>query len=184
MLKIGDKIKYVKASSFIEMPIGTEMTVTDIKGTVVAVEATFQIGNCKAVAQCVMSYDEFEKYFEKVVETETKPEAPKRVWTEWTKIDDADAKEVPKICDGRCAKECCWCFDVCDYFNDVGIIQYRTNGKKIMVRYKTENGYIKSEATCHKEDTFDLLTGLRVAITRLAIKKAEYSLKTLIEEIG
>ena len=180
MLKIGDKIKYVKANPLIEMPIGTEMTVTDIKGVAVAIEASFELGNCKAVVQGLMSYGEVEKYFEKVVETE----APKRVWTEWTKVDDADAKDVPKICNGRCAKEYCWCFDVCDYFDDVGIIEYRTNGKKVMVRYKTENGYIKSEATCHKEDTFDLLTGLKVAITRLAVKKAEYNLKTLIKEIG
>lgn len=178
MLKIGDKIKYVKASSFIEMPIGTEMTVTDIKGTVVAVEATFQFGNCKAVAQCVMSYDEFDKYFEKVVETET----PKRVWTEWDKVIDAeDVAECSYI--HSCSD--CWFQKVCDVI-EMDEIEYRTNGKKVMVRtiINEDGHYIKSEATCHKTDTFDLTTGLKVAIARLAVKKTEYNLKTIIEEIG
>lgn len=182
MLKIGDKIKYVKASSFIEMPIGTEMTVTDIKGTVVAVEASFQLGNCKAVAQCVMSYDEFEKYFEKVVEPETKTVTPKRVWTEWKSVEYSG--DVPKCGDCTCCKSKCWFFDVCNYF-DMDDIDYRTNGKKVMVRYlMDDDNYIKSEATCHKTDTFELTTGLKVAIARLAVKKAEYTLKTIIKEVG
>ena len=178
MLKIGDKIKYVKANSFIVMPIGTEMTVTDIKGTVMAVEAHFQFDNCKAVAQCVMSYDEFEKYFEKVVETETKTEAPKRVWTEWTNLNDVEKLSCGYIssCKG------CWFNKLCDFF-DMDNIEFRTNGKKVMVR-KSNDNRIKSEATCHKTDTFDLTTGLKVAIARLAVKEAKYNLKTLIEEIG
>lgn len=183
MLKTGDKIKYVKASSFIETPIGTEMTVTDIKGTVVAVEANFEFDNCKAVVQCVMSYDEFEKYFEKVVETETKLEAPKRVWTEWKCVEDSE--DVPQCGDCTCSKSKCWFFDVCNYFN-MENIEYRTNGKKVMVRCHDDDNdnYIKSEATCHKTDVFELTTGLKVAIARLAVKKAEHNLKTIIKEVG
>ena len=179
MLKIGDKIKYVKANPLIEMPIGTEMTVTDIKGTIVAVEAEFHLGNCKAIAQCVMSYDEFEKYFEKVVETETKPEAPKRVWTGWENLNEAEKLAC------RYIHSCndCWFNKLCNFF-DMDSIEYRTNGKKVMVRHRVGNRYIKSEATCHKSDTFELTTGLKVAITRLAVKKAEYNLKTLIKEVG
>lgn len=181
MLKIGDKIKYVKASSFIEMPIGTEMTVTDIKGTVVAVEANFQLGNFKAVAQCVMSYDEFEKHFEKVVKTKTKPVTPKRVWTEWKVV--VEAKEVENCSDIHYCSEC-WFAKVCNIF-DIDKVEYRTNGKKVMVRYKIDDShYIKSEATCHKTDTFNLITGLKLAVARLAVKEAEYNVKTTIEEIG
>ena len=179
MLKIGDKIKYVKASSFIEMPIGTEMTVTDIKGTTVAIEASFELGNCKAVVQGLMSYDEVEKYFEKVVETEVKPETPKRVWTEWEKIDSNDHDCITN-CDNITCKECKF-YSICNIYD----IEYRTNGKKVMVRYQiSENQYIKSEATCHETDTFNLLTGLKVASLRLGIKLSQYHLKTLIEEIG
>ena len=180
MLKIGDKIKYVKASSFIEMPIGTEMTVTDIKGSVVAVEANFQFGNCKAVTQCVMSYDEFEKHFEKVVETKTKSETPKRVWTEWAKIDAQDRNQITNCAGAMCGK--CASGSFCGKMEK---IEYRTNGKKIKVRYKIgENQYINSEATCHKEDIFNLFTGLKVAVYRLGVKLSQYYLKTLIKEIG
>ena len=178
MLKIGDKIKYVKANPLIEMPIGTEMTVTDIKGITVAIEASFELGNCKAVVQGLMSYDEVEKYFEKVVETETKSETPKRVWTEWTKIDDVEKLSCRYI--HSCSD--CWFTKLCDFF-DMDNIEFRTNGKKVMAR-KSNDNHIKSEATCHKADTFDLTTGLKVAIARLAVKEAEHNLKTLIEEIG
>ena len=176
MLKIGDKIKYVKANPLIEMPIGTEMTVTDIKGTTVAVEASFQVGNCKAVVQGLMSYDEVEKYFEKVVETE-------RVWTEWESVQNN--KEIPQ-CQTYACGECnkCWFNAGCDMFN-MSSIEYRTNNNKVMVRCKIDdNKYIKSEATCHKTDEFDLVTGLKIAVARLAVKKAEYTLKTIINEIG
>ena len=77
-----------------------------------------------------------------------------------------------------------WFAKVCNIF-DIDKVEYRTNGKKVMVRYKIDDShYIKSEATCHKTDTFNLITGLKLAVARLAVKEAEYNVKTTIEEIG
>lgn len=46
---------------------------------------------------------------------------------------------------------------------------YRTNGKRVQVMIMTENG-IKSEAKCHKMDSFNLRTGIAIALNRCYIK--------------
>ena len=43
MLKVNDKIKYVKTNWLIDMPIGTIMTVTDISGTTVSCNADYKV---------------------------------------------------------------------------------------------------------------------------------------------
>lgn len=179
MLKIGDKIKYVKASWLIDIPLGTVMTVTDIKGVIVSAKADYVDNNVFGTFRCVMSYDEIKKYFEKVVETETKPEAPKRVWTEWKAI-EYECQNAITNCDNTLCAYCKY-NAVC---NRMSLVEYRTNGKKVMVRYKTDNKYIKAEATCYKTDTFDLIKGLKIACTRLGVKIAKYHLEQIIKEIG
>lgn len=178
MLKIGDKIKYVKANSLIGMPLGTVMTITDIKGVVVAVDANYAVGNCNAVIRGVMSYDEVEKYFEKVAEEKIEK---KNTWTDW---DIAPAiSEITHCCeDDTVLCSACPYSYICDYEDAV---EYKTNGKKIMARLKmNEDKHIKSYATCHKTDTFNLNTGLRVALARLNVKIAQERLKSVIEKIG
>ena len=82
MLKIGDKIKYVKVNQFVDIPLGTTMDITDITNNWVVVNAEYVVnGRVVGFIKGAMTYDEIEKYFEKVVE----PEEPKRVWTEWEK---------------------------------------------------------------------------------------------------
>lgn len=89
-----------------------------------------------------MSYDEFQKYFELIEEPK------KREWTEWkitmgqTYTSPVTHKTVSFLC------------------------EYRHNGKKVQVRKLG----IKAEATCAKEDEFDLETGLKLAECRLLIK--------------
>lgn len=181
MLKIGDKIKYVKENSFMEFPIGTVFEVTDIKGTALAVEGLYKVGVVpKGIIRGLMSYDEYEKYFEKVVE-EVKTEPKKSPWTEWEEI-----KNV-KMCEdvyGDC--------DVCPflYMCDIPLadIEYKTNYKKIMIRYKMPNGeVVKAHSTCNKVDTFNLEVGLKVALARLNVKLAEENLqknfKSFIETV-
>lgn len=182
MLKTGDKIKYVKENPMIGIPLNTVLTVTEVNNTVIALEGQMNLIGFipMGIVKCVMSYDEYEKYFEKVVETETKSEAPKRVWTEWAKIDTQDRNQITNCAGAMCSK--CASGSFCGKMEK---IEYRTNGKKIKVRYKIgENQYINSEATCHKEDIFNLFTGLKVAVYRLGVKLSQYYLKNLIEEIG
>lgn len=56
-------------------------------------------------------------------------------------------------------------------------IIYRTNRKKVQVRFLTDK--VSGESCCHKEDDFDLSLGLRIAYMRcvkksLLKRKAEY----------
>ena len=89
-----------------------------------------------------MSYDEFQKYFELIEEPK------KREWTEW-KITMGQTYESPLSHKYR------------SFF-----YEYRHNGKTVQVRQLG----IKAEATCAKEDEFNLETGLKLAEYRLLIK--------------
>ena len=174
MLKIGDKIKYVKVNSFMEFPIGTVFEVTDIKGTALAVKGEYKANDTViCYIEGLMSYNEYEKYFEKVIE-EVKTEK-KNPWTEWKKIKNVD------YCCGTCSK--CSFKYVCD-IGDVDDMEYKTNGKKIMVRYTTPSGkVVKAHSTCNKVDTFNLEIGLKVALARLNVKVAEEYSKSFIETV-
>lgn len=66
MLVKGDKIKQVKEINGFNK-VGDEFLIKDIDVGVITFESTYGRG--------VMSYDEFERYFEKVVEEK---------WTDWT----------------------------------------------------------------------------------------------------
>lgn len=57
-------------------------------------------------------------------------------------------------------------------------IYYRSNGRKIQVKFLTDN--IRAEASCHKDDDFNLYYGLNLAYLRcrnkaFAKKKDEYT---------
>ena len=124
--------------------IGEICEVTDIQeGGVIC----FKFGGCHLG---FMSYDEYEKYFEKV-------ETPvKRTWSEWSL-----AHELTFI----------------DIKGDEKTIkyQYRDNGKRIQVR----SGAFKVETTCYKDDTFDLSKGLNLAKKRLIVKYLDNQVKSI-----
>lgn len=168
MLQVNDKIKYVKESSMICVPLGTTFVVTDVQGLAIALETEMEYMGMKGIAKCVMSYDEYEKYFEKVIEKEQ----PKNVWTEWRRIDKVEFREiVGKLNDNyyivRYLK---------DYFIEKSICKYietRNNGKKTDVRITTWGGMnVKATATCNKtaNDKFDETKGIEVALIKLFIK--------------
>ena len=137
----GDRIKLVKKMGVFDN-IGEICEVTDIQeGGVIC----FKFGGCHLGC---MSYDEYEKYFEKV-------ETPvKRTWSEWNvneiKFTDINGKDVR-----------------CNYL-------YRTNEKKVQIRC----GAFKAEATCCKEDEFDFEKGLALAKSRLIVKYLDNQVKS------
>lgn len=96
-----------------------------------------------------MSYDEYKKYFEKV-------ETPvKRTWSEWNleEISFTDINGKTKI----------------------GHYRYRNNGKKVQVKC----GGFKAEATCCRDDVFDLEKGLALAKSRLIVKYLDNQVKSI-----
>lgn len=96
-----------------------------------------------------MSYDEYEKYFKKV-------ETPvKRTWSEWNlgEINFTDINGKRKT----------------------GWYRYRNNGKKVQVKC----GGFKAEATCCKDDVFDLEKGLTLAKSRLIVKYLDNQVKSI-----
>lgn len=167
MLRTGDKIKYVKENSMFGIPLGIVFTVTDIKGVVVALEAEVEIDGMTGVAQCVMSYDEYEKYFEKVVEE------PKSAWTEWRKIETDEFNTITHSLNDnyfiiKYLK---------DYFNNQHLIQKietRNNGKKTDVRITfRNNNSTRATSTCNitANDKFDEVVGIKVALVKIFAKQ-------------
>lgn len=138
----GDRIKLVKKMGVFDN-IGEICEVTDIQeGGVIC----FKFGGCHLGC---MSYDEYEKYFEKV-------EIPtKRTWSKWClneiRFTDINGKDVR-----------------CNYL-------YRTNGKKVQVR----SGAFKAEATCCQDDEFEIEKGLNLAKKRLVIKWLDNQVKSI-----
>lgn len=138
----GDKIKLVHKMGVFNN-IGEICEVTDIQeGGVIC----FKFGGCHLGC---MSYDEYEKYFEKV------EEPVKRTWSEWW------IKEIhfTDINDNR----------------KTGFYRYRSNGKKVQVRC----GALKAEATCCKDDVFDFEKGLALAKSRLIVKYLDNQVKSI-----
>lgn len=158
MLKVGDKIQYTNENPFITFPIGTVMTVTDIKGVMVAVTADYKVdGVVVGSVKGVMSYDEVEKYFTIYIEE------PKAKWSEW---------ETFEYCaDGMACANCQYDF-LCGYLDDT--IKYKYSNKKVLVKVKAEPSFLypngkvlRAYGSCHPEDTFDLSVGIDVALCKI-----------------
>lgn len=138
----GDRIKLVKKMGVFDN-IGEICEVTDIQeGGVIC----FKFGGCHLGC---MSYDEYEKYFEKV-------ETPvKRTWSKWylneIRFTDINGKDVR-----------------CNYL-------YRTNGKRVQVR----SGALKAGSSCYDEDEFSLCSGLGLAEMRLVVKYLDNQVKSI-----
>jgi hypothetical protein len=114
---------------------------------------SFRFGPGRCHLGC-MSYDEYLKYFEPVVE-EKKP----RVWTKWetTVIEYYDL-----------ANERCFCG-----------VYYRHNGKKVQM--KSVRWEVKTEAACCPGDEFDLGKGLNLAKMRLIVKILGKQVEEVVE---
>ena len=142
----GDKIRLVKEMGAFKN-VGEVCEVTDIaEGGVIS----FRFGG---VHLGCMSYDEYEKYFEKV------EEPVKREWSDW---------DVDRI-------------GFYDLNNKLQIItiRYRENGKKVQVR----SGAYKSESTCCKEDVFDFDKGFELAVKRLVVKYLDGQCKSFANSL-
>lgn len=139
----GDKIKLVHKMGVFDN-IGEICEVNDIQeGGVIC----FKFGGCHLGC---MSYDEYEKYFEKV-------ETPvKRTWSKWSLPFEMTFSDIR---DGK---------RTISY-------QSRTNGKKVQVR----SGVFKAEATCCKDDVFDFEKGLTLAKSRLIVKYLDNQVKSI-----
>ena len=139
----GDRIKLVKKMGVFDN-IGEICEVTDIQeGGVIC----FKFGGYHLGC---MSYDEYEKYFEKV-------ETPvKRTWSKWSLPFEMTFSDIR---DGK---------RTISY-------QSRTNRKKVQVR----SGVFKAEATCCKDDVFDFEKGLTLAKSRLIVKYLDNQVKSI-----
>lgn len=133
MILVGDKIKLVKEIPDGFNKIGQIFRISHIDNG----HITFYLDD--TIAGC-MSYDEFEKYFEKV---------EKREWSDWS-IRKGESAYDP--------------FTGGVY--PISSLSFRTNGKKVQVRYC---GY-KAEATCCSGDKFNIDTGFKLAKCRLIAK--------------
>lgn len=162
MLKTGDKIKYVNRNSIIDIPLGTTFTVTDVTVQAIYMEAKMELCGMTGIAKCVMSYNEYEKYFEKVVEE------PKHIWTEWRKINE---EELHTILHGLDEDYYITKY-LKHYLKENGIcIETRNNRKKTDVRVKWGEFCLKSTSTCNKSfDKFNESTGIEVALIKLFVK--------------
>ena len=143
----GDRIKLVKKMGAFDN-IGEICEVTDIQeGGVIC----FKFGGCHLGC---MSYDEYEKYFEKV-ETPTK-----RTWSKWylneIRFTDINGKDIKG--DEKTIK-----------------YQYRDNGKRVQVR----SGALKAGSSCYDEDEFSLSSGLELAKMRLVVKYLDNQVKSI-----
>lgn len=147
----GDKIKLVK-------PMGAFTNVGEICEVIDVAEGgviSFKFGNGRHLG--CMSYDEYLKYFEPVIE----PVKPKRVWTNWkiVKFTCPDINGEPDYYYGLC----------------------RHNGKKVQVKIEAWN--LIAEASCHYDDEFDFQTGLDLATKRLAVKILDYKVEAMAKEM-
>ena len=172
MLRTGDKIKYVKENPMIGIPLDTVFTVTDVTVQAIYMETEMVVDGWRGIAKCVMSYDEYEKYFEKVVEE------PKPTWTEWRVVEN---NEIYKIIHGLDEE-----FYIVKYLKHYinmsqTTIETRNNGKKTDVRIHLHK-YIKSTSTCNKAfDEFDEATGIQVALLKLFPKILTYYSNTYVQ---
>jgi len=174
MLRTGDKIKYVNENPMIGIPLSTVFTVTNIDGTVITLEGEMKLCGIEGLAKCVMSYDEYEKYFEKVVE-EKKP-----TWTEWRQIKKDELwTMMSELNDGH------YVIKYLKHYlrdNQWWYIDTRNNGKKTDVELHIGIGTkFKSTSTCNKHfDNFDEEKGIQVALIKMFPKIITYFAKNYI----
>jgi hypothetical protein len=160
MLKTGDKIKYVNENPMIGIPLDTVFTVTDVTVQAIYMETEMVVDGWRGIAKCVMSYDEYEKYFEKVVEE------PKPTWTKWRTVGDAELWNIM-----NCLDENHYVVKYLKhYLRDASWYMYtRNNGKKTDVELRIGVGSsFKSTSTCNKHfDKFDEKKGIQVALIKM-----------------
>ena len=150
----GDKIKLTHKMGAFDN-IGEVCEVTDIQdGGVIC----FKFGNNGCHLGC-MSYDEYVKYFEPIVEV-SKPGNPKRQWSKWQPTNIRDYAGI----DGIPFDQFC---------------TYRTNGKKVQVQYYDPFPRFRGEASCCNGDKFDLYKGLCLAKSRLVVKLIDWQVKEM-----
>ena len=185
MVMVGNVVKMVNPIVGYEMLNGMKFKITDIREGVVYF--TYDKSNALSTIMYgsgAMSFNEFEKHFE-IVKEESVEEKTVREWTRWTGLN------VKQMLDDICGRiECCSVCEhcpyttICDVYKNIGYIVYRTNTKKTEVRCVLNDGtMIKSYASCHKADEFNLDMGLSVAIARLSMKLAEYNFKQYVNSI-
>lgn len=140
MIIKGDKIKLTKKIGNL-VQIGDEFTVTSVENGAITFSSKYGEG--------VMSYDEFEKHFEKV-EEDLKPNKKHR-WTEWEEY-NLDFYNY-----------------IIDEYEDL-TLEYRTdNYKRVQMRLK-DNTSIRTRTSCYKEDIFNIDKGFQIAKARLYVK--------------
>lgn len=144
----GDKIKLVRPMGAFTN-VGEICEVTDIRE-----DRTiwFRFGGMHLGC---MSYDEYKKYFEPV------KEKIRREWTRWI----------------HCQYNVSFAYDANGMsMNDEnsGSVWYRYNGKRVQVKTFMFDKSLKASASCCKNDTFDLDTGLALAFKRLFPKVLAY----------
>lgn len=138
----GDKIKLVKPMGAFTN-VGEVCEVTDVaEGGVIS----FRFGG---VHLGCMSYNEYEKYFEKVECVK------KNSWSEWKRSDISF-------------------YNLNDEVVTIDIL-YRSNGKKVQIKYDS----YRAESTYNKMDTFDFNKGFDLAMKRLIVKYLCGQVKTL-----
>ena len=148
----GDRIRLVK-------PMGAFKNVGEICEVTDIMEGGVICFRFDGVHLGCMSYDEYEKYFEPV------KEKTKRKWSEWEYI-SYDINGAYQIEDRG--------FYINDGVWDIGNLWYRDNGKRVQVRIKTDDGYLRASASCCDDDTFNFQIGMRLALKRLVPKMLAY----------
>ena len=142
---VGDKIRLVK-------PFGVLDNVGEVYDVVAIFkdgEIYFEYGNGYTG---VMSYDEFERYFE-LVSVENKVEKKKYEWTKWTDVSLLSGFYNP----------------ITDKHINVDL-EFRTDNKKsVQVRVK-DDPQLKSRSSCYKDDKFSVNNGYDLAKYRVYIK--------------
>ena len=191
MLKINDKIKYVKKNPcWGNLPIGIEMTVTDVVGTTIACVAS-NVVNGKTISRynVIMSYDEFEKWFERVNDNIEKSES-KQIWSGWRPITTNNAlwcvRNIYRA--NRANNDMIYVQYLCNKYiitSDTDI-WYRSKGNQVQVIFKFDNGTsIVANAKCNTKggDTFDIKKGIGLGVLRCFIKTMIKDLDNIIRTL-
>lgn len=157
MLLKGGKIKLVKEIEELKSMgygnIGDVYEIVDIKNGGIQ----FKFGGMHLG---IMSYNEFEEYFKKIkYEENNKTESTpiKLTWTEWKPCSDV-LKNDPS------AKN----------------YSYKTNGKRVIVKYNLIN--VTSKNSCHPDDIFDIHIGVELGMAQIKEKMILNTIKKLKDD--